>query len=690
MLNGQDLPAMMYHIDELNEQAFDIRVSDSTRSFAISKEALDLSEKIGYTHGKAEALRMVGFGYIRRSDNTKALSCFEQALQLFESLNDRGGQGYVYTGLGIVQRNLGNYKVSLESFFKSLELIRGTKYAEVEPLIYYHLGITYKYLGNLEQALEYALQSLSSGKQFNDWISEGYTLHTLGTLYDELGEYPNALEYYHQGLNIRKQHGDKWGEAGSLNNIGNLYLKQGDYTRSREHCEQSLSIARTVGDKKGEANSLFHLAIIESAKGNRAFAVERAKESLLIREKIGDKKGQIEIYLYMADAAIQELPESEQKHLQLQLLNKALSLAEDIGAQDSLSKIHYSFYKLFKKYGDYQKALSHLEEYNMLEKEIHSKAFNNKIINLEITHKVEQSKQEAEIYRLRNVELVDLFEESRKQKEEIQAALTELRSTQAQLIQKEKMASLGELTAGIAHEIQNPLNFVNNFSEVNKELIEELEGERSKANGERDEEQEAGILNDIKQNTEKILHHGKRADAIVKGMLQHSRASTGKKEPADINALTDEYLRLSYHGMRAKDKNFNAEIETDFDEGIGKIKIVPQDIGRVLLNLFNNAFYTVNEKTKQQAASYKPQVTVQTKRLNDKIEIRVADNGDGIPQNIVDKIFQPFFTTKPTGQGTGLGLSLSYDIIKAHAGEIKVESKEGEGSEFIIQLPIKT
>jgi two-component system NtrC family sensor kinase len=246
------------------------------------------------------------------------------------------------------------------------------------------------------------------------------------------------------------------------------------------------------------------------------------------------------------------------------------------------------------------------------------------------------------------------------------------------------MASLGELTAGIAHEIQNPLNFVNNFSEVNSELISELVDEVEKGN----EEEVKAIATDIKQNLEKINHHGKRADAIVKGMLQHSRISTGQKEPTDINALADEYLRLSYHGLRAKDKSFNADFATDFDDSTGKINIVPQDIGRVLLNLYNNAFYAVSEKRRQQLENYQPTVSVSTKKLNNKIEVRVGDNGNGIPQKVIDKIFQPFFTTKPTGQGTGLGLSLSYDIVKAHGGEIKVKTKEDEGTEFIIQLPV--
>ena len=293
------------------------------------------------------------------------------------------------------------------------------------------------------------------------------------------------------------------------------------------------------------------------------------------------------------------------------------------------------------------------------------------------------------IYRYQKQRIIHLERQKRQQFElaqakEIEKAYTELKATQAQLIQSEKMASLGELTAGIAHEIQNPLNFVNNFSEVNKELIDELREEQKKET--RDLGNENEILNNIEDNLEKINHHGKRADAIVKGMLQHSRTSTGTKEPTDINALCDEYLRLSYHGLRAKDKSFNATIKTDFDATIEKINIIPQDIGRVLLNLYNNAFYAVNEKIQMNIRDYQPAVSVSTKKTNDKVEIRVGDNGNGIPQNIVDKIFQPFFTTKPTGQGTGLGLSLSYDIIKAHGGEIKAETKEGEGSEFIILL----
>ncbi len=298
------------------------------------------------------------------------------------------------------------------------------------------------------------------------------------------------------------------------------------------------------------------------------------------------------------------------------------------------------------------------------------------------------------IYKYQKNHIVKRERERAQQKElahakEIEKAYNELKTTQAQLIQSEKMASLGELTAGIAHEIQNPLNFVNNFSEVNAELIGEMKEELSKGNM----KEAKSIAGDIGENEKKIIFHGKRADSIVKGMLQHSRSSSGVKEPTDINALADEYLRLAYHGLRARDKSFNATMQTDFDKNIGPINIIPQDIGRVILNLITNAFYAVTEKKKAPQLpiggdGYEPSVTVSTRKINGNVEIRVNDNGSGIPPKALDKIFQPFFTTKPTGQGTGLGLSLSYDIVKAHGGELKVIASGQEGTEFAIILPI--
>ena len=313
---------------------------------------------------------------------------------------------------------------------------------------------------------------------------------------------------------------------------------------------------------------------------------------------------------------------------------------------------------------------------------------------------IEEIEKQKKIIELAKNEIAQNLAELDKQKRlveeknsELAKTLRDLEATQAQLIQSEKMASLGELTAGIAHEIQNPLNFVNNFSDINTELIEELKEVRARMNGEINKTLENEILDNIEQNFQKILYHGKRADNIVKSMLQHSTKSIGQKEWTHLNTLVDGALRLSYHGMKAKDKELNVNYITHFDGSIGKLNVIPQDISRVFLNLLNNAFYAVHEKRETAGEKYEPTVWVTTKRINYSskegcIIVSIKDSGTGIPQNIIDKIFQPFFTTKPTGQGTGLGLSLSYDIIKAHGGDIKVESKEGEGSEFIISLPL--
>jgi signal transduction histidine kinase len=311
-----------------------------------------------------------------------------------------------------------------------------------------------------------------------------------------------------------------------------------------------------------------------------------------------------------------------------------------------------------------------------------------------ITFKLDRTEKVKRTTAILLEETIEELEQKRKAIEETNAALTksleELKAAQSQLIQSEKMASLGELTAGIAHEIQNPLNFVNNFSEVSNELLDEMIMEFLNGNTNVGLE----IAAELKQNNEKINHHGKRADAIVKSMLQHSRTSSGKKELTDINSLVDEYVRLAYHGLRAKEKSFNAKFETDFDNSIEKINVIPQDIGRVILNLINNAFYAASLPSKGGFSDSDNNkiatVWVSTKKVGDKVLISVKDNGPGIPANILDKIFQPFFTTKPTGQGTGLGLSLSYDTVKAHGGELKVETREGEGAAFIIQIPLQS
>jgi signal transduction histidine kinase len=396
-------------------------------------------------------------------------------------------------------------------------------------------------------------------------------------------------------------------------------------------------------------------------------------------------------------------------YLQKKDYKNAIPLLEkeekEIRADKWLLAVYKDLIDGHKSLGDYKKAFEYQLRYNNLKDSLDQLRSVKEVVSMEMEKQIELQRaafdDEQAKTSLRNririyafiaglaallaVALILWKNNQRKQKDKvkIEQAYNELKSTQQQLIQSEKMASLGELTAGIAHEIQNPLNFVNNFSEVSNEMIDEMNAELNKG----DSNEAKVIAAEIKQNLEKINHHGKRADAIVKNMLQHSRSNSGVKEPTSINALSEEYLRLAYHGQKAKDKSFSATTKTDFDETVGNIKIIPQDIGRVILNLINNAFYAVDEKRKQNLNGYEPTVSVSTKKEKDKIEIKVKDNGNGIPKKVLDKIFQPFFTTKPTGQGTGLGLSLSYDIVKAHGGEIKVETKEGEGSEFIIQLP---
>ena len=689
-------------IDQLNKQAWENRVNDSTQAHVLSKEAFDLAEPIHYAKGKAEGYRTFAFTLIRLSRHHEALEYCEKSLPLFESLNDLDGQASIYVYNGIIQRSLGNYAASLEYIFKSLELSQQTANKEAESLCNYHLGVTYKYLGDYETALNYLLQGLSTAqpRSITYRVSKALSLKQIGLIYFETGDFTNAIDYYHQSLPLIEA-GDKWGEAGCLDSIGFIHFKLKDYDHALSFCSQALSISQVIDDKKGQSNALFHLGNIYKEIADYNKASEYCNSSLTLRRGIEDKKGEAEILLFLSELYLKENFTGQTQQEAFELLDKALQLGQEIKAVDLLAKIHLSYYEACKHFNLYQEALVHIETHISLSKEIHSDAFNQKIQNLEISYKVEKSRKEAEIYRLRNIELVDLYEESKRQKEEIEiqkkiaeASLIELKETQKQLIQSEKMASLGELTAGIAHEIQNPLNFVNNFSEVNTELIEEMKEEIDKGNL----DDAKALANDIAENEQKINHHGKRADAIVKGMLQHSRSSSGINEPTDINALADEYLRLAYHGLRAKDKSFNATIKTDFDETIGNINIIPQDIGRVILNLITNAFYVVDEKKKQltlggfgtlqELAGYEPTVSVITKKINGKVEIKVKDNGNGIPQKVLDKIFQPFFTTKPTGQGTGLGLSLSYDIIKAHGGELNVETKEDGGSEFIIQLPI--
>jgi len=447
----------------------------------------------------------------------------------------------------------------------------------------------------------------------------------LGKIYSQKGEVKKALYYHRNAVHISAQFYQTKNLCESYLALAQTFEKLGNTDSSLYYAEQSLLLANELSLPAQSLDASTFLSSVYESKHLTDSAFKYQKISITLKDSL--------------------LSKEKIKQIQNYTFNEQLR-------QQEIQKAHEEYQVKIKTYSLLAALVVFL------------------IIALILWR---NNKQKQKANRL-----------LQQQKEKVDSTLQELKSTQAQLIQSEKMASLGELTAGIAHEIQNPLNFVNNFSEVNTELIDEMQQALQAG----DTEEAFSISNDLKDNEQKIIHHGKRADSIVKGMLQHSRVSSGHKELTDINALADEYLRLSYHGMRAKDKTFNTTLQTNFDTGIGKINVVPQDMGRVRLNLFNNSFYSVIQKKKEANAPYEPTVSVCTKKVDSNIEIHVKDNGNGIPRNIVDKVFQPFFTTKPTGQGTGLGLSLSYDIIKAHGGDIKVETKEGDGAELIIQVPL--
>ena len=563
--------------------------------------------------------------------------------------------------------------------------------------------------GDIPQSLQYQLSALQLSEKFSDPVTVGFIINRIGNVYTEMGDYKRAIDYYRKSIEQFTKAGQQGYVHNELSNIGYVYEMMGILDSSKIYQQKVYDFSLTNSDRYaityGEMRERF--GKVEARLGNYDAALNHFRAGIVESRKDVDMNNLALIYLQMAKL-FSQLGTYDSSFI---YAKKTIATADTISLKRATYEASALLAKLFKLNHQPDSALVYSELSSAIKDSLYGQKKIQELQRILLTDQQRQQELQEERDRIREkfrltalltllgvsfIIGVILYRNNRqKQKANkvLQDTLAHLKSTQAQLIQSEKMASLGELTAGIAHEIQNPLNFVNNFSEVNKELVDELKSEKSKAKSERDEELENQLLNDIGQNLDKINHHGKRADAIVKGMLQHSRTSSGQKEPTDINGLADEYLRLAYHGLRAKDKSFNAKFETDLDPSVGKINIVAQDIGRVLLNLINNAFYAVSEKARLITAGYEPQVIVQTKRMisksyGDQVEISVKDNGNGIPKKILDKIFQPFFTTKPSGQGTGLGLSLAYDIVKAHGGELKVENREGDGASFVITLPV--
>ncbi len=583
----------------------------------------------------------------------------KEAVSLSRQLKFIRGEGHALIALGEDYRTIGDFPQALDALFKALEISRelGDQVIEANSLDF--IGIAYVDLGEPRQGLNYLLKAKELYEKLS-LIFNCFRLTNIGVAYDKLDLFDSALFFHDQAYQqLTKINSDELrnGPLRSLivRNLGNLHYRLKNYDKALNCYREVIRL----NDLLNTSNAQFHIA-----------------------EYFFNIKNDVDSSYYYGLFAFNNAQRSFQK---ANILDASRLLAKLYKARNKLDSAYY-YHEISMEMTDSLFGPEKTHKLQLL-------AINEQQRQQEIRQEKEKFKNRIKIYVLLVAVglfllLAIIFYRNNRQKQKtnkvLEDTLDNLRSTQSQLIQSEKMASLGELTAGIAHEIQNPLNFVNNFSEVNDELLKELNAEADKGNL----EEVKAIAKDITFNSEKINHHGKRADAIVKGMLQHSRSSNGQKEPTDINALVDEYLRLAYHGLRAKDKLFNATTKTDFDSKIDKINIMPQDMGRVILNLINNAFYAVDEKKKQSGDGYEPTVSVSTKRNNGKVEIKVSDNGNGVPQKVIDKIFQPFFTTKPTGQGTGLGLSLSYDIVKAHGGELKVETNEGEGSKFIIQLPV--
>jgi len=615
-----------------------------------------------------------------RSDS--ALVIAKQAYEFSKRKKFKIMQVSALRAVGYNQMKMGDYAESLKIYFQALEIL-GYSYNEYSKI---------------------PLNSIGSGQDRENLTEYAEIQRNIGHLLGRIGNTTEQITKYRLALKIHEVLKNERLIANTTFNIAEVYL-------ATNHPDSAILLAEQSLGYYEKQNVPFYvktyLGFIYYIIGEANLLLKKydlAEEAFFKAEKANTRYQNLR-NLIETQLSLAELYNQKQEYVSsLIYARKARFTAMEVGLKNSIAKSYAALATSYQALNRQDSGYYYLKLATPLADSLHQSEKRDLIQYQNILfaenqnlQKIEQEKTAAQ-NRIRIFSLLGtlgflllialLLYRNNRQKQKannvLATTLENLKSTQSQLIQSEKMASLGELTAGIAHEIQNPLNFVNNFSEVSNELIDEMKEELDKG----DITEAKAIASDVQQNLEKILHHGKRADSIVKGMLQHSRTSNGQKELTDINAAADEYLRLAYHGLRAKDKSFNSDFKTEFDESLPKITVIPQDMGRVLLNLINNAFYAVNEKVKKQGADYKPMVEVSTRKLGDKVEIKVTDNGSGIPDSIKAKIFQPFFTTKPTGSGTGLGLSLSYDIVKAHGGELKVESKEDEGTEFIIYLKI--
>ena len=610
-------------VNLLIEKADSYYFNKTDTCLTLVQQALELAEKLNYTKGEFRALSLAGEAFRLLGDYPRALEMQFRALEIARGYQNKNGEAATLGFIGFIYADLTEYRKALDYLFEARTFYDRIPNSLFSTFNLSNIGYAYEGLNLIDSAMQYQREAQTKSLMLPHKNLRILTLTRLGIIYSRLNQNDEALSCYHRALQKAYEIGDRANVGRIQNRIAMQYFKQHQNDSSLYYARLAFANAGNTSQKSQlleASNLLVHLFRSKNMSDSVIFYLDKAA---IFKDNLFGAENLRHVQLF----ALQE-QERQQNILQEQERYKNRSKIFALGVMLGFALLVAVL--MYRNIRHKQKINGVLEQ----------------------------------------------------QKEEIQETLIALRATQSQLIQSEKMASLGELTAGIAHEIQNPLNFVNNFSEVSNELIDEMVEEVQKGNF----DEAKVIVSDLKQNLEKINHHGKRADGIVKSMLQHSRTSSGQKELTDINVLADEYLRLAYHGLRAKDKTFNANFETNFDSTLGKINVIPQDIGRVILNLINNAFYAVTEKRKVYVDGYEPTVSVSTKRRGSEVEIVVSDNGNGIPQKVLEKIFQPFFTTKPAGQGTGLGLSLSYDIVKAHGGTLGVKSKEGLGSEFVIRI----
>jgi len=602
----------------------------SDSAITLIQNTIQEARRLQFARGEARGLNVLGLAMTQQAELPKALENYFHALQISRSVHDREAEAGSLTYIGGIYVQLRQYRQGISYLLQALKI--NERLQNTDILATSNIGDAYEKMNQLDSSLAFQQQAYSKLKA----IPSGNTMQSLvltrlGHIQARLENNTIAFQYYHEALSNANLIGDLLNRGRIQYRIAELY------------------------HQLHQADSSLHYAQLAFFSGQQRSKITQLDASNLLAKLYEEHKRPDSAFYYQRIAmVVNDSLYGPEKFQRLQLL----TLAEQQRQQELIQDQARSQDR-FQRIG----LLSALGVFL--------------VIALLLWRNTRQQRQANRALNQKNSQIET-------QRNTLETTLSELRTTQTQLIQSEKMASLGELTAGIAHEIQNPLNFVNNFSEVNSELIDEMQQElKAGSNNEA-----FAISNDIKANLEKINQHGKRADAIVKNMLEHSRTSSGIKELININTLADEYLRLAYHVLKEKDKSFKVTMKTDYDENIGKINIIPQDIGRVVINLISNAFYAVNEKTRELIEGYEPTVSVSTKKTKDNIEIKIEDNGNGISQKILKKIFHPFFTTKPTGQGTGLGLSLAFDIIKAYGGEIRVETREMEFTAFIVELPL--